>query len=88
MAHLYELAVKSNKKLYNPKFHDFLVNLSKFVDIHKPSTIKKFLNWLRFSIEFLKNKDAIKPNDFVSIFEPADEIPKLPKGNNNPYRHR
>ncbi len=81
LPHLYEIAVKANKKLYNPKMHDFLINLSKFVNLKKASTIKKFLEWFKYSVEFLKNKDAIKPNDFVSVFEPVDEFPEeLPKG--------
>jgi serine/threonine protein kinase len=81
LPHLYIIATKANKKLYNPRLHDFLENLAKFVDIKRPSTIKNFLKWFKYSIEFLRNKDAIKPTDFVSVFQAVDTFPEeLPKG--------
>lgn len=81
LPYLYTLAVKSNKKLYNSKLHDFLENLKNFVDINKVSTVKNFIDLFKKSVEFLKNKDAIKPTDFKTVFEPLDKFPEeLPKG--------
>jgi len=78
---LYKIAVISNKKLYDPKLDDFLRNLANYVDIKKPSTIKKFLDWFTYSVKYKQNKDAIKPNDFISVFDPTDKFPEtLPKG--------
>ena len=81
LPYLYTLAVKSNKKLYNPKLHDFLENIKKLINLKKPETIKRFIELFKLSVEFLKNKDAIKPIDFHTVFEPLDEFPEeLPKG--------
>jgi len=81
LPYLYTLAVKSNKKLYNPKLHDFLENLKNLVNIKKSSTIKEFIELFKKSVEFLKDKDVIKPTDFKTVFKPLDEFPEeLPKG--------
>ena len=81
LPYLYTLAVKSNKKLYNPKLHDFLENLKNLVNIKNKNSIDRFIELFKKSVDFLKNKDAIRPTDFKTVFEPLDGFPEeLPKG--------